>query len=222
MSSEWPHGTIGFVGTGSMTQALASQFATSGVPVLIGSRTPEKAKALAAEIGSGARACESIKNVIRECGTIWVCLANAKAADGKYGVVEFLETYKGDLVGSGKILIETSNPYLAGFAPPAPHESAMTYHAEYLKSLGDESTAWATAYNSIYFKSITGVKKQPTEMCGDYRARVVLKALIEQHGWEAADYGGLDSAPLLEPRGPKRVKHPRIVEYDGCDGLPGK
>jgi predicted dinucleotide-binding enzyme len=207
-SYDWDHGVIGFVGTGNLTRAVAGSFAAHGIPVRIASRTYAKAEALAHQIG--CEPAKSIKALINECGTIWLSL---KDASGR-AVIAFLEEHQSSLVGQGKILIETSDPYLEGRPPPPPHESAMTFHAETLRIMGDDTTFWATAYKSITSRSIVAGKKQPTEMCGDSRAKAVLRACIERDGWEAVDCGGLDKAPLLEPRGPKRVKHKRIAEYD--------
>ena len=65
-----------------------------------------------------------------------------------------------------------------------------------------------------YRTSIEQYRLQPTEICGDQRATAVLSQLVRAHGFEPVDCGSRDRAPLLEPRGPRRQKHPRIAQYD--------
>ena len=63
-------------------------------------------------------------------------------------------------------------------------------------------------------------KVQPIEVCGEERAKRTIIELLSTCGWEPLDCGGVeDGGPLCEPRGPKRKKHPRIVEYDQKHGL---
>lgn len=109
---------------------------------------------------------------------------------------------------------QCSNPYITGFGVPPPYKSALQWHRA---SLADPTVSMATAFKSIMASSIASNRKQPTEICGDERAKIVLSALIQAHGWEPVDCGGIDDAPKLEPRGPLRQKHPRITEYDVSD-----
>ena len=140
---------------------------------------------------------------------LYVCLADPGRSDP---VCAFLDNHRALLVGARKIIVDPTNPYgYAHLAPPKPHESALTFHAEYL---GDPSTSWACAYKNIMWTSIEQYRLQPTEICGDAEARAVLSDLVRAHGFEPVDCGAIDNAPLLEPRGPRRRKHPRIVQYD--------
>jgi len=199
--SDWPHGPVGIVGTGCIATAFAKQYALHGVPLVIGSRTAAKAAQLAEAVGGGAVATGSIAEVVARCETLWLPLPNASEPGGPDGVIHFLNEHKDALVGTGKRLLVSSNPYLSGNAPPAPFESQVEYHAAHLRSLGDTTCTFATGYKSIYYKSIAAGAKQPTEICGDGAAHHILTALTERIGWTAADYGDLSHAPKLEPRG---------------------
>ena len=62
-------------------------------------------------------------------------------------------------------------------------------------------------------------KRQPIEVCGDERAKRRVMSVLSLAGWEPLDCGAADMAARLEPRGPRRRKHPRVAEYDAQDGM---
>ena len=67
--------------------------------------------------------------------------------------------------------------------------------------------------------SVGSNRQQPIEVCGDARAKGVVMRVLTACGWEPLDCGGVDDAPLIEPRGPRRRRHPRIEEYDAANGM---
>lgn len=104
----WTHGTIGIVGTGHISTALAIQYAKHDIPVLLGSRTPSKAADLARRVGGSARPASSIDELIAQSSAIWIPLPAAPRPDAPDGVIDFLSEYGKQL--SGKILLEVPGP----------------------------------------------------------------------------------------------------------------
>merc|ERR1712046_406411 len=129
----------------------------------------------------------------------------------------FLDRYRSELSGRGKMFVDVAAPYYHGpdMQPPIPHESSLPWLKDYL---GDPTASWASTFKSMGWESVRDNKAQPIEICGDEHAKAVVMQLLSAAGWKPLDCGGVQHAPLLEPCGPKRRKHPRIEEYDAKHG----
>ena len=200
---------VGVISTGAMATAQAKLFASQGFNVIIGSRDPGKAKASAAQIGPRARGGSHIE-AIRESDVIFVTIMPGQV------VRSFLEANRAAL--AGKMLVDPSASYYyeSEFHPLPPHESSTTWNKEIL---GDAGVSWAATFKSMGTDSVSRNNKQPIEVCGDEPAKTAVMQMLEICGWEPLDCGSVDDTPFIEPRGPKRRKHPRIVEYDATHAM---
>ena len=68
---------IGFIGLGTMGAPMARNLAKAGFPLTISTRTTEKARSLAVELGAGVRACETAQEVGAASDVIVSCLPDA-------------------------------------------------------------------------------------------------------------------------------------------------
>ena len=200
---------IGLISTGAMSTAQAQLFASNGFSVFIGSRDATKAAALAAKVGQGARG-GTHDEAIKASDLVFLNIMPGEITK------TFLETYREQL--ARKMLVEPAAPYYysAERHPPPPHESTLTWDKEVLN---DDSVSWATTFKSMGTASVGGNRQQPIEVCGDARAKGAVMRVLATCGWEPLDCGGVEDAPTLEPRGPRRRKHPRIAEYDAANGM---
>jgi 3-hydroxyisobutyrate dehydrogenase len=69
---------IGFIGLGTMGEAMALSLVRAGTPVLAWNRTPAKAAILAA---AGADIARDAADVFARCGTVILMLADGTAID---------------------------------------------------------------------------------------------------------------------------------------------
>lgn len=186
---------IGVIGSASVGQTLAKGFLRHGYSVRIGSRTPDKLAAFSAETGIVAG---SLKDVAH-WGDVLVLAVRGLVAD------EALRLAGADNL-SGKVIIDTTNP-IAG-APPVngvlqyftgPNDSLMERlqaafpQARFVKAFS--SVGNARMVNPVYAQG------RPTMFyCGDdEQAKAVVKAILEQFGWEPADMGASAGARAIEP-----------------------
>ena len=204
-----PRLDIGLISTGAMSTAQATLFAAHGFRVFIGSRDPARARALATQVGHGARGGSHL-DAIRASAIIFLNILPGEITRA------FLEANREEL--ANKLLVDPAAPYYydAKLHPPPPHESSLTWDKSILD---DETVAWASTFKSMGTASVGGNKQQPIEVCGDERAKLAVIRILAACGWEPIDCGGVMDSPMLEPRGPRRRKHARIAEYDAKHGM---
>jgi 8-hydroxy-5-deazaflavin:NADPH oxidoreductase len=105
---------IGIVGgTGPQGRGLAKRFAESGLQVIVGSRSAERAESVAAELGAGVRGADNA-----ECARAADVVVVAVPWDGHRELVESLAK---DL--AGKIVVDCVNPL--GFDERGSHALAV-------------------------------------------------------------------------------------------------
>jgi NADPH-dependent F420 reductase len=105
---------IGIVGgTGPQGRGLAKRFAASGLEVVVGSRSAERAVAVAAELGTGVRGASNA-DCVRAADVVVVSVP----WDGHADLVESLAK---DL--AGKVVVDCVNPL--GFDERGPHPLAV-------------------------------------------------------------------------------------------------
>jgi 8-hydroxy-5-deazaflavin:NADPH oxidoreductase len=212
MTGERP--TIAVIGgTGALGSGLATRFAAAGYPVILGSRTAEKAATAAAAInpGNGAPAVRGMDNV-----------AAAQAGEIVAVTVPFAthDAIVGEIAAavSGKIVIDTTVPLV----PPKvatvqlpPHGSAAV--AAQLK-LGDGVRIVSAFHN------VAAAKLQHGEaidcdvlVCGNDRAaRDAVIALVAAIGLHGVDAGPLANSVAAEALTSVLIGINRRYKIDGA------
>jgi predicted dinucleotide-binding enzyme len=187
---------IGFIGYGNMAKALASRW-VGHHPIAIGGRNPDKARALADELGGGTR-WGSSADVVRDAQIVVLATRHE-------GVFEAMDAAGGPSAFAGKILIDINNP-VPGI-----------YDGEFLNanygglSLAEKIAAYAPgaavvkAFNMCQASVWTmdppryDGRKLVVLYCGnDAAAKDQVVTLIERIGCDPVDLGDLKYARLLE------------------------
>jgi predicted dinucleotide-binding enzyme len=185
---------IAIVGTGEMAGALGRLWSHNGHKVMFGSRDPKRAEALAKSVGPNAAG-----GGIAEAGAF----ANTilLATPGSPHLVETLIRSLGLL--SGKILIDCTNPLsddflslTVGHTTSGAEEIAKLAHgARVVKAFNTIASTVLASGNPAY-----GTQVATVFYCGDDdSAKMLVKGLIEELGYEAIDAGPLRNARYLEP-----------------------
>jgi len=187
---------IGILGSGKVATTLAAGFAAEGHDVAIGSRTSAKLADFGAShpgiaVGDfSATAAHGDVLVLAVKGTV---------------AVTVLEGIGAPLL-AGKTIIDATNP----IADAPPVDGVIVYFTGPNDSLMERlqaafpATHFVKAFNSVgaahmVHPSFAG--GPPTMfICGDNAAaKATVTLLLEELGWEVADYGGVASARAIEP-----------------------
>jgi len=210
---------IGVVGTGSMASAHAYRHSEIGVPVVIGSRDAAKAKQLAASIGGK---CEggTHAEMLNKANFIILAIPPGPACR------DWVDEHREAIVGKGKMFVDLSVTF-SRFGSPATQPPTVSDgpnwrgpyfdQVNYLRDrLNDPTSGWVKAWANLMAASITRNKVQPVEVAGDDTAKAVTFKLLQAEGWEPLDCGGIEDIPKIETGfHPRRVRHPRHLEFNG-------
>jgi predicted dinucleotide-binding enzyme len=186
---------IGVIGSGQVGQVLSKGLAARGYETRIASRTPAKLTAFAKDAGI---AVATMGEVAAWAEALVLAVMGRAAEDA------LRECGAANL--GGKLVIDTTNPISSD--PPqdgvlryftAPNESLM----ERLQSVFPDAR-FVKAFNSVGHALMVDPKLpggSPTMFyCGDDEgAKAVVRTIIEQFGWEAADMGTAKAARAIEP-----------------------
>ena len=186
---------IGILGSAIVGQTLARGFKTHGYDVRIGTRTPAKLAAFAANSGIPAGSFAAVA----EWGALLVLAVRGSAAEAVLRLAEAANL-------RGKVVIDTTNPITD--APPVdgvvqfftgPNTSLLeqlqTAHPEVRFVKAFSSVGNARMVNPVFAAG------RPTMFyCGnDSGAKTAVATILEQFGWEAADMGSAVAARAIEP-----------------------
>jgi hypothetical protein len=182
---------IGVIGSGNVGGTLGSRWAAAGHRVTFGARQPEsdEMKALVAKAGENARAAtvaEAAANGVLLLATPWPATREVLQGLGPL---------------AGKILIDATNPLLAGLA-------GLEYGTT--TSGAEQVAGWAPgahvvkAFNTVGFNVMAnprfGDAAAAMFYCGDDKqAKSTVHQLALDLGFDAHDAGPLTQARLLEP-----------------------
>jgi len=181
---------IGVVGTGNMGKALGGLFAKHGHEVIIGSREPAKAAAVARELDGNIRG-SSIREVAEagEAVLLAVHFAAARSAIEAAGPMP------------GKLLLDCVNPLTPDF---------MGLTVGYTTSAAEQIAAWAPQAHVVKLfnhnfapalsEPVRGTERAVAFYCGDNEAaKGRAAALAAELGFDPVDVGALECARFLEP-----------------------
>jgi 8-hydroxy-5-deazaflavin:NADPH oxidoreductase len=185
---------IGIVGTGEMAKALGTLWANRGHAIMFGSREPQRAKLLAQSVGRNAAG-----GSIRDAGVFSqnILLAIPGSPDLVVDPIREL----GSL--SGKIIIDCTNPLSGDFfsltvghtTSGAEEIAKIAKGAAVVKAFNTIPSAVLASGNPYY-----GTQPASVFLCGDSdSAKILVKGLIGEIGYEAIDAGPLLNARFLEP-----------------------
>ncbi len=187
---------IGIIGSGQVGQTLGSGFIKHGYQVMIGSRDTSKLSEWKEKEGENA-STGSFEDTA-EFGEIIVLAAKATAAKS------VLEKIGSDRL-NGKTIIDAANP----IADAAPENGVLKFFTTLEKSLMEEfqeafpKANFVKAFNSVGSPFMVNPKfeTKPTMIiCGNNdAAKKEVAEILDLFGWEAADFGKVESARAIEP-----------------------
>lgn len=186
---------IGIIGSAVVGQTLARGFQRHGYAVRIGTRNPDKLADFASSTGIASGAFDDVA----AWAELLVLAVKGTAAESAL-----------ELAGAanlrGKVVIDTTNP----IASAPPQDGVIQFFTGPNSSLMEQLQAkfpdarFVKAFNSVgNARMVNPVFKsgQPTMFyCGnDREAKAIVKRILEQFGWEAADMGTATGARAIEP-----------------------
>lgn len=186
---------IGVIGSGKVAQILAAGFIKHGYDVMVGSNHLDKLedwknKNATAKLGNFHEASKF--------GDIIVLAVKGTAAES------VIATIAPNI--DGKTVIDTTNP----IAEAAPTHGVLRYFTTMEESLMERlqhvapTAKFVKAFNSVgnlFMVNPSFPEGKPTMfICGnDKGAKKKVTAILEQFGWESADFGFAESARAIEP-----------------------
>jgi predicted dinucleotide-binding enzyme len=187
---------VGVLGSGDVAKSLAGGFIKHGHRVKLGTRDPAKLAGFLAEHqgAQGGSFAEAAK-----FGELVVLAVKGTVA------LEALKAGGGANL-TGKPVIDATNP----IADTPPDKGVLRYFTSLDQSLMERLQAafptahFVKAFNSVGNAVMVDPKfkgDKPTMfICGnDEKAKVTVRGILEQFGWETADMGTAESARAIEP-----------------------
>lgn len=187
---------VAIIGTGNMASGLANTLAGAQHEIVIGSRDPGKAAALAEKIGLNVQG-GGIAAAAKLADMVILAIPFGGAADA------LKET--GDL--TGKVLVDISNPISADF------KSLLIGHttsaAEEIQALAPKATV-VKAFNTIFAQLLPSEARQGKHLqvfvaSDDDTAKAQVSSLAQSIGFEAVDAGPLSNSRFIEPIGEMNI-----------------
>jgi predicted dinucleotide-binding enzyme len=187
---------IGIIGSGIVARTLGEGFLKHGYQVMLG--TSDKSKLSEWQKGAGAKAIVGSFAETAKFGEIIVLAVKGTVAKNALGLM-------GHQNLKSKTVIDATNPIAD--APPA--NGVLKYFSSLDRSLMEElqetvpDANFVKGFNSVgnAFMVNPSFKSKPTMfICGNNKeAKKEVSAIIDQFGWEAADFGMAESARAIEP-----------------------
>jgi hypothetical protein len=190
---------VSIIGTGNMARAIATRMLAGGNNVTLFSRTPEKANALAKELGPVAKKGATVK--VAPFGTP-ISDPVVFAAVWYPTSLDVAKKYGDQL--DGKILVEISNPLNQTYDDLATPVGSSA--AEELAKVAPKGTKVVKAFNTTFAGLLSQgqVAGQPLDVFiagDDEQAKATVAKLIEEGGQHPVDVGPLKRARQLEGLG---------------------
>jgi len=191
---------IGLIGSGNVGSALGRSWARAGYEVMFSSRHLEEDQALAADVGSGARA--GTPQQAAEFGDVVLIAV-------PYGAMPELGETLGDSL-SGKVVLDASNPFPqrdGAIATEAQEKGVGLMSAELLTG-----ARIVRAFNAIGAANMGRAWQNPgavgMPIAGDDSEAIgIASQLIRDLGYEPVLVGGLDMGNYLVPGTPLSGEH---------------
>lgn len=181
---------IAILGTGAMGKSIASRLTASRFNVIIGSREPSRAKALAAEIGGGVQ-CASLRGAAGAADVIVLAVP--------YGSARETLAAAGNI--DGKIVIDITNPLTPDFSGlTVGHTSSAAEHIQ----AAFPNVRVVKALNTVFAPLIAEPVIDGTPVTAffagdDDKATAIVRDILARAGFRPEFAGPLKSARYLEP-----------------------
>ena len=193
-------------GTGRMGRGLADSYARRGHDICLGSRSPDQARVVAAEIEGDVRG-GSLLEAARDSDLIVVAVPFGVAEGTVRGIADSL---------ADKIVVDITNPF--GAISPG-RVAAVEVHASAVPS-----ARWVAAYKTTFWKTLgqptnaAGVARDVLVCSDDRAAQQTVMDLIASTDFRPVDCGRLENARTLD------LMVPLMLELDEryqCDATSG-
>jgi NADPH-dependent F420 reductase len=187
---------VAIIGTGNMANGLASTLAGAKHEIVVGSRDPGKAAALAEKLGHGAQG-GGIAAAVKLADVVILAVPFGGAADALREA--------GDL--AGKVLVDISNPISADYKTLTIGHT--TSAAEEIQALAPKAKV-VKAFNTIFAQLLTpegrkGKALQVLVAGDDAEANATVSSLAQSAGFEPVAAGPLSNARFIEPIGEMNI-----------------
>lgn len=187
---------VAIIGTGNMASGLANGLAGARHEVVIGSRDPAKAAALAEKVAQGAQG-GGIEAAAKLAEVVILAIPFGGVADALKEA--------GDL--SGKVLVDISNPISADYKTLVIGHT--TSAAEEVQAMAPKASV-VKAFNTIFAQLLPsevrqGKRLQVLVAADDEAAKAQVSALAHSIGFEAVDAGPLSNSRFIEPIGEMNI-----------------
>lgn len=187
---------IAIIGTGNMATGLAQALSEAKVELVIGSRDPAKAAALAAKTGANVEG-GGIAAAVKLADVIILALP--------FGAVADALQQAGDL--TNKILVDISNPISADYKTLVIGHT--TSAAEEIQALAPNATV-VKAFNTIFAPLLPQSARlnktlQVFIASDDEDAKTKVTQLTKALGFDAVDAGTLSNSRFIEPIGEMNI-----------------
>lgn len=181
---------IAVLGTGAMGQSLAKRLADSGYTVVIGSREPARANAVASALGGGAQ-CGSLRGATEAADIVFLAVPYDAAREALSSAGEL----------DGKIIVDITNPLngdYSGLTIGHTTSAAETIQAAF------PSARVVKALNTVFAPLvadpvINGAPVTAFFAGDDEDANATVRAILERAGFRPEFAGPLKNARYLEP-----------------------
>ena len=187
---------IGIIGSGVVAQTLGAGFLKHGYQVMLG--TSDTSKLAEWQKGAGADALVGSFADTAKFGEIIVLAVKGTIAKNLLGQLGYENL-------NSKTIIDTTNP----IADAPPTHGVLKFFTNLDKSLMEElqetvpGANFVKAFNSVGspFMVNPSFESKPTMfICGNNEnAKKEVSLIIDQFGWETADFGMAESARAIEP-----------------------
>jgi len=180
---------ITIIGTGNMARGIGTRAVAGGHDVTVVGTEPEKAQALAGELGGSARAGERVEGDV-----VVLAVPYAAAAD-------VVKTYGDQL--DGKVVVDITNPVDLNTFEPLQVEGSG---AQQIASAAASGARLVKAFNTTFAGTLVEgrVAGEPPDVfvaSDDEEAKRAVRRLAEDGGLRAVDAGPLANARQLEALG---------------------
>lgn len=187
---------VAIIGTGNMASGLASTLAGANHNVVIGSRDPAKAAALAEKVGQESQG-GGIAAATRLADIVILAIPFGGAADALKEA--------GDL--AGKTLVDISNPISADYKELVIGHT--TSAAEEIQALAPKANV-VKAFNTIFAQLLPSEARQGKMLQvliagDDEAAKSQVSTLAQSMGFEAINAGPLSNSRFIEPIGEMNI-----------------